>query len=154
MVELQEGAGYPLAEFPTSNYRLPTTPTFQFPSSTTTNHQLFSVLGTCDAVGMEQTDWSPKKPYDVRERVFEFGCLIIRLAQYLHSRGPVASELSAQVLKAGTSAPANYEDADDATGNRDKAAKRRITGPTVLTSGPRGSWVFGVVGRWSLGVGT
>lgn len=75
---------------------------------------------------MEPTDWNPKKPYDLRERLFEFGCLIIRLAQYLHTRGPVAMELSAQVLKAGTSAPANYEEADDATGDRDKAAKRRI----------------------------
>jgi four helix bundle protein len=75
---------------------------------------------------MEPTDWNPKKPYDLRERLFEFGCLIIRLAQYLHTRGPVAMELSAQVLKAGTSAPANYEEADDASGGRDKAAKRRI----------------------------
>lgn len=75
---------------------------------------------------MGTTDWNPKKPYDLRERLFEFGCLIIRLAQYLHTRGPIAIELSAQVLKAGTSAAANYEEADDATGNRDKAAKRRI----------------------------
>jgi four helix bundle protein len=75
---------------------------------------------------MEATDWNPKKPYDLRERLFEFGCLIIRLAQYLHTQGPVAKELSAQILKAGTSAPANYEEADDATGKRDKRAKRQI----------------------------
>lgn len=75
---------------------------------------------------MEAPDWNPKKPCDLRERLFEFGCLIIRLAQYLHTRGPVAIELSAQVLKAGTSAPANYEEADDATGPRDKMAKRQI----------------------------
>jgi four helix bundle protein len=62
----------------------------------------------------------------LRERLFEFGCLIIRLAQYLHTQGPVAKELSAQILKAGTSAPANYEEADDATGKRDKRAKRQI----------------------------
>lgn len=37
----------------------------------------------------------------------------------------MASELSAQVLKAGTSAAANYEEADDATA-RDTLAKRRI----------------------------
>ena len=24
---------------------------------------------------METTDWNPKKPYDLRERLFEFGCL-------------------------------------------------------------------------------
>ncbi len=75
---------------------------------------------------MEAPDWNPKKPYDLRERLFEFGCLIIRLTQYLHTRGPVAKELSAQILKAGTSAPANYEEADDATGERDKRAKRMI----------------------------
>ena len=78
---------------------------------------------------MERTDWNPKKPYDLRERLFEFGCLVIRLVQYLHTRGPVAIKLSEQILKAGTSAPANYEEADDGTGNRDKAAKRKIALP-------------------------
>jgi four helix bundle protein len=75
---------------------------------------------------MEPTDWNPKKPYDLRERLFEFGCLIIRLVQYLHTQGPIAMSLSEQILKAGTSAPANYEEADDASGPRDKAAKRKI----------------------------
>jgi hypothetical protein len=58
---------------------------------------------------MGTTDWRPKKPYDLRERLFEFACLIIRLVQFLHTRGPIAIELSAQVLKSGTSAAANYE---------------------------------------------
>jgi len=75
---------------------------------------------------MEAADWNPKKPYDLRECLFEFGCLIIRLVQYLHTCGPIAMKLSDQILKAGTSAPANYEEADDASGDRDKAAKRRI----------------------------
>jgi four helix bundle protein len=75
---------------------------------------------------METTDWNPKKPYDLRERLFEFGCLVIRLVQYLHTRGPVAMELSEPILKAGTSAPANYEESDDGTGSRDQAAKRKI----------------------------
>ena len=76
---------------------------------------------------MEHSDWTVhKKPYDLRERLFEFGCLIIRLVQYLHAQGPVAVKLSEQILKAGTSAPANYEEADDATGERDKRAKRMI----------------------------
>ena len=34
--------------------------------------------------------------------------------------------LSDQILKAGTSAAANYEESDDGTSSRDKAAKRRI----------------------------
>ena len=75
---------------------------------------------------METTEWTPKKPYDVRERLFDFGSLVTRLAQYLHTRGPVAMELSAQILKAGTSAAANYEESDDASECRDKQAKRMI----------------------------
>jgi hypothetical protein len=61
-------------------------------------------------------DWNPKKPYDLRERLFEFGCLVIRLVQYLHTQGPLAMALSEQILKAGTSAAANYEESDDASG--------------------------------------
>jgi four helix bundle protein len=75
-------------------------------------------------LGMGAPDWNPKKPYDLRQRLFEFGCLVIRLVQYLHTRGPAA--ITEQILKAGTSAPANYEEADDASGPRDKRAKRRI----------------------------
>ena len=77
-------------------------------------------------MSMEVPDWNPKKPYDLRERLFEFACLIIRLVQFLHTRGPIAIELSAQVLKSGTSAAANYEEADDGTGKRDEIAKKKI----------------------------
>jgi four helix bundle protein len=75
---------------------------------------------------MEQANWNPKKPYDLRERLYEFGCLIIRLVQYLHTQGPIGMQLSEQILKAGTSAAANYEEADDASGKRDELAKKRI----------------------------
>jgi four helix bundle protein len=75
---------------------------------------------------MERANWNPKRPYDLRERLFEFGCLIIRLVQYLHTQGPVAMQLSEQIQKAGTSAAANYEEADDASGKRDEVAKKRI----------------------------
>ena len=75
---------------------------------------------------METFDWNPKKPFDLRDRLFDFGCLIIRLVQYLHTQGPVAVKLSEQILKAGTSAAANYEESDDASGKRDARAKRRI----------------------------
>jgi len=43
---------------------------------------------------MERADWTSKKPYDLRQRLYEFGCLIIRLVQYLHTQGPVAMQLS------------------------------------------------------------
>jgi len=35
-------------------------------------------------------------------------------------------KLSEHILKAGTSAAANYEESDDGTSSRDKSAKRRI----------------------------
>jgi four helix bundle protein len=75
---------------------------------------------------MGASDWTPRKPFDLRERLLEFACLIVRVAQFLHTRGPVASALSYQLLRCGTSAGANYEEADDGTGPGDKAAKRKI----------------------------
>ena len=76
---------------------------------------------------MEHKDWTIKrKPYDLRERLFLFGCLTVRLAQFLQDRGKVASALSYQLLKSGTSAGANYEEADGASSSRDRREKRRI----------------------------
>ena len=75
---------------------------------------------------MDSVDWRPKKPYDLRERLFEFGCLIVRVAQFLHTQGPVATAISYQVLKSGTSAGANYEESDDGSSNRDVLAKQKI----------------------------
>ena len=62
---------------------------------------------------MDKNSWQIKKPYDIRARLFEFACLTVRVVQYLHTRGPVASALSYQLLKCGTSAGANFEEADD-----------------------------------------
>ena len=68
-----------------------------------------------------------RKPYDLRERLFLFACVVVRIVQFLHTRGPVASALSYQLLKCGTSAGANYEEADDGSSPKDALAKRRIT---------------------------
>ena len=46
--------------------------------------------------------------------------------QFLHTRGPIARELSYQILKSGTSAGANYKEADDGSSDRDTLAKRKI----------------------------
>lgn len=70
---------------------------------------------------------SIRKPYDLRARLFEFACSVVRVVQILQTRGPVASALSYQLLKCGTSAGANYEEADDGSSDRDVRAKRRIT---------------------------
>jgi four helix bundle protein len=76
---------------------------------------------------MGTSDWTFKnKPYNLRERLCGFACVIIRLVQYLHTRGPIAIELSAQLLTSSNSAAANYEEADDATSPRDRIAKTLI----------------------------
>ena len=76
---------------------------------------------------MDNADWTVHdKPFDLRERLFLFACLIVRVVQFLHTRGRVAIALSYQVLKSGTSAGANYEEADDGSSDRDKLAKTRI----------------------------
>jgi len=76
---------------------------------------------------MENTSWElARKPYDLRERLFQFAGIIVRVVQFLHTRGPVASALSYQSLKCGTSAGTNYEEADDGSSARDTLAKRRI----------------------------
>ena len=72
-------------------------------------------------------DWRiPHKPYDLRERLFQFACIIVRVVEFLHTRGPVAKALSYQLLKCGTSAGANYEESDDGSSDRDTLAKRKI----------------------------
>ena len=76
---------------------------------------------------MDRSDWQmPAKPYDLRERLLLFACLIVRLVQFLHTCGPVASALSQQLLRCRTSAGANYEEADDGSSPKDRLAKRRI----------------------------
>jgi four helix bundle protein len=76
---------------------------------------------------MGDDDWTiHRKPYDLRERLLQFACLMIRVVQFLHTRGPVATAFSYQILKSGTSAGANYEEADDASSSRDGVAKKRI----------------------------
>lgn len=67
-----------------------------------------------------------RKPYDLRRRLFLFACVVVRVVQFLHTRGPVATALSYQLLKCGSSAAANYEEADDGSSDRDKVAKKKI----------------------------
>jgi four helix bundle protein len=76
---------------------------------------------------VEADDWTIRpKPYDLRERLFNFACTITRLVKFLHTQGPIAVALSAQLLRSGTSAGANYEEADDGSSPRDTRAKRQI----------------------------
>ena len=76
---------------------------------------------------MDYKDWTiERKPYDLRLRLFYFACVITRLVQFLHTRGPIAVAFSEQLLRSGTSAGANYEEADDGSSPRDRKAKRKI----------------------------
>ena len=75
---------------------------------------------------MALSNWEPSKPFDLRQRLFEFGLLTIRVVQFLHTRGPIGVAVSSQILRAGTAAGANYEEADDGSSDRDKSAKRKI----------------------------
>jgi four helix bundle protein len=65
--------------------------------------------------------------YDLRERLFEYACAIVHVAQYLHTKDDVARSLADQILRAGQSAGANYEEADDGSSNADTRGKRRIS---------------------------
>jgi four helix bundle protein len=66
------------------------------------------------------------KPFDIHERLLDFGCDIVRAAQFLHTRGPVARALFYQLLSAGTSAGSNAEESDGASSHDDFIAKNRI----------------------------
>ena len=75
---------------------------------------------------MDSSPWKPKKPFDLRERLFEFGLLTIRVVQFLHSRGPIGVAVSYQILNAGMSAGSNFEETDDGSSPRDSLAKKKI----------------------------
>ncbi len=66
------------------------------------------------------------KPYDIRERLLLFACDVVRVAQELHRRGPIAGALSVQLVEAAVNAASNLEEADDGSSRRDFLAKNRI----------------------------
>jgi four helix bundle protein len=67
-----------------------------------------------------------QKPFDIRERLLNFACEIVRAARFLHTKGPIGRALSYQILSAGTSVGANVQEADGASSHRDFIAKIRI----------------------------
>ena len=103
-------------------FQLPT-PNSQLP---TPNAQRLACLAAV-LTDMDAADWTIRdRPYDIRERLFNSACVIARMAQFLRTQGPIAVELSTQLLKSGTSAGANYEEADDGSSPKDVRAKRKI----------------------------
>jgi four helix bundle protein len=75
----------------------------------------------------KQPPFNFTKPYDLRDRLFEYACAIVHVTQYLHTRDDVARSLADQILRAGNSAGANYEEADDGSSPADTRGKRRIS---------------------------
>jgi len=76
---------------------------------------------------MTHQDTTPSgKPYDLHDRLLLFACDVVRAVQFLHTRGPVGRAISYQLLDAGTSVGANYEEADGASSVADFLAKTRI----------------------------
>jgi four helix bundle protein len=67
-----------------------------------------------------------KKPFDIRERLVDFACEIVRAARFLHTRGPIGRALSYQILASGTSVGANAHEAEGASSHGDFIAKNRI----------------------------
>jgi four helix bundle protein len=66
------------------------------------------------------------KPYDLHERLLLLACDIVNAVQFLHKRGPIGRAFSYQLLSAGTSVGANYEEGDGASSHDDFIAKNRI----------------------------
>jgi len=76
---------------------------------------------------MEQTKLTPSgKPFDIHERLLLFACDIVRVTQFLHTRGPIARRISYQILDTGTSVGSNAEEGDGASSHNDFIAKNRI----------------------------
>ena len=75
----------------------------------------------------KQPPFNFAKPYDLRDRLFEYACAMVHVARYLHTKEEVARSLADQILRAGNSAGANYEEADDGSSIPDTRGKRRIS---------------------------
>ena len=76
---------------------------------------------------MQKPGWlNFTRPYNLRDRLFEFAVVITHLVHYLHTKGPVPRVLSEQILRSGNSAGANFEEADDGSSPADTLAKRKI----------------------------
>ena len=66
------------------------------------------------------------KPFNLHERLLLFALDLVGAVQFLHKHGPIGRALSYQLLAAGTSVGANYEESDGASSVADFIAKNRI----------------------------
>lgn len=73
-----------------------------------------------------QSDVTGGKPRDIVERTFEFAVRIIQLCGKLDERPGVGRVMMSQILRAGTSVPANVEEAQAAQSKADFVSKMSI----------------------------
>jgi len=66
-----------------------------------------------------------KPPYEIKERTFEFGLMVVQLVNRLPN-SLAGRELGRQLIQAGTSVGANVEEADAAESDRDFVHKVSI----------------------------
>ena len=66
-----------------------------------------------------------KAPYEIKERTFEFGLMVVQLVNRLPN-SLAGRELGRQLIRAGTSVGANVEEADAAESDRDFVHKMSI----------------------------
>ncbi|MBI3403800.1 MAG: four helix bundle protein [Acidobacteria bacterium] len=70
---------------------------------------------------------SSKHPSDLRERIFEFVCVVVPFCRELSKESGVVRNIAWQLADAATSAGANLEEAKSAYSRRDFAAKNAIS---------------------------
>ena len=73
-----------------------------------------------------QSDNNVSKPRDIVERTFEFAVRIIQLCGKMDERPGVGRVMMSQILRAGTSVPANVEEAQAAQSKADFNSKMSI----------------------------
>ena len=73
-----------------------------------------------------QIDINGGKPRDIGERTFEFASRIVRRCGKLDERPGVGRVMMSQILRAGTSVPANAEEAQAAQSKADFVSKMSI----------------------------
>jgi len=74
---------------------------------------------------MSNEPMTKEKPFDIKERMFEFGVRIVRLVNAL-PRTVAGAKVGDQLVKSGTSIGANVEEADGAESKRDFIHKMSI----------------------------
>ena len=70
---------------------------------------------------------SSKHPFDIRDRLFEFVCVVVPFCRELSKETGVVRNIAWQLADAATSAGANLEEAKSAYSRRDFAAKNAIS---------------------------